>query len=92
MDGWSEEGIRKYNKLCNISDHDRKTETGSAFEELLKDEETTKRAEAGERVFSEEDSIQPYNKLVYASDDDSSDEDDDDDDQTEDENMLQTKM
>ena len=43
------------------------------------------RDEKGERVFSEEDFIQPYNNLVYASDDDSSDEDDDDDDQTENE-------
>ena len=82
MDGWSEEGIRKYNKLCNISEQDRTTETGSAFEKLFKDEEMKKWDEKGERVFSEEYFVQPYNNLVYASDDDSSDEDDDDDDQT----------
>ena len=86
MDGWSEEGIRKYNKLCNIAEQDRKSETGSAFEKLFKDKEMKKREEKGERVFSEEDFIQPYNNLIYASDDDSSDEDDDDDDQTENEN------
>ena len=44
-----------------------------------------KREETGERVFCEEDFLQPYNNLIYASDDDSSDEDDDDDDQTENE-------
>ena len=42
-----------------------------------------KRDGKGERVFCEEDFIQPYNNLVYTSDDDSSDENDDDDGQTE---------
>ena len=82
MDGWSEEGIRKYNKLCSIAEQDRKSESGIAFEKLFKDEEMKKREETGERVFCEEDFLQPYNNLIYASDDDSSDEDDDDDDQT----------
>ena len=92
MDGWSEKGIRKYNKLCNIAEQDRRTETGSAFEKPFKHKEMKKRDEKGERVFCEEDFIQPYDNLVYASDDDSSDEDDDDDDQTEDNNILQTKI
>ena len=35
-DGWSEESIRKYNKLCNIAEQDRKTETDSAFENSSK--------------------------------------------------------
>ena len=83
MYGWSEEDIRKYNKLCNIAKQDRKTETGSAFEKLFKDKETKKRDEKGERVFCDEDFLQPYNNLVYASDDYSSDENDDDDTQNE---------
>ena len=85
MDGWSEDGIRKYNNLCTEAEQDRKSESGITFEKIFKDKEIKKREKTGERVFSEEIFIQPYNNLIYASDDDSSDEDDDDDDQTENE-------
>ena len=45
MDAWSEEDIRQYNKLCNIAEQDRTTETGSAFEKLFEDKEMKKRDE-----------------------------------------------
>ena len=75
MDGWSEAGMRKYNKLCEMAVNDRNTEKGKEFETLFRNEEKRKRnINRDECVVNEEDYIKPYNNLVDEIDDDSSDD------------------
>ena len=82
MDGWSEDGMMKYNKLCHLAEKDRANDHGKEFETLFRNEEKKKRnVKSDQRVINEEDYIRPYNNLEDELDDDSSDDDDNDDDE-----------
>ena len=42
MDGWSEDGMMKYNNLCHLAEKDRANDHGKEFETLFRNEEKKK--------------------------------------------------
>ena len=89
MDGWSEDGIKHYNKLCKLAERDRLSEKGKLFEKKFKTEETKKRQDRGGRVvINEDDYIKPYNNLAFSDDDDDDDSDADSDDEMVDDDEM----
>ena len=80
MDGWSEQGIIEFNRLCHMAEKDRNTEKGREFESLFKSEEKRKKDAKGDHSHVQgDDIIVPYNNMLDDDDEDDQDNDDDDD-------------
>jgi len=65
LDGWSQEGMTEYNRLCHLAANDQKSETGKLFE---KDLLSMIKTEKGLVALAEHDDQQqftmPYNDLM----------------------------